>query len=77
MKWVESANSNNLKEYQELKVHSRCTDKVHEYWWEAKEEEAERLHEAAVKLGHGGSLLKDLKLLRCRKMLKANSMLLT
>ena len=34
---------------------------------EAKAEEAEKLHEAAVRLGCGGSLLKDLKLLCSRQ----------
>ena len=34
------------------------------------------MHEAAVSLGHGGSLLKDLKLLKHRQKLKADSVLL-
>ena len=40
-------------------------------------EEAEKLHEAAVKLGRGGSLLKDLKLLCSRQKLKASTSLLS
>ena len=64
MRWVKSPGNVSLKqEYQKLKVQSKkCADKAREEWWEAKAEEAERLHEAAVRLGHVGSLLKDLKL---------------
>ena len=57
-------------------VSRKCADKAHEEWWEAKAEEVERLHEAAVRLGHGGSLLKDLRLLRCEQKLRADSKLL-
>ena len=42
---------------------------------QGKAEEAEKLHEAAVRLGHGGSLLKDLKLLFSRQKLKARTSL--
>ena len=77
MRWVKSPSSSHLEEYQELKVLSRrCADKACEVWWEARAEEAEKLHEAAVRQGHGGSLLRELKLLRCRQKLKADSMLL-
>ena len=56
-----------------MKVLSRrCADKAREAWWEAKAEEPERLHEIAVRLGHGGSLLKDLKILKSRQKLKAD-----
>ena len=66
------------KEYQKWKVQSRkCTDKAREEWWEAKAEEAEKLHEAAGRLGCGGSLLKDLKLLCSRQKLKASTSLLS
>ena len=34
------------------------------------------MHETVVRLGHGGSLVKDLKLLKSRKELKADLMLL-
>ena len=51
-------------QYQQLKTQSRkAADEAREAWWEAKAEEAERLHEAAVRHGRGGSLLKDLRLL--------------
>ena len=53
----------------------KCVDRACEDWWEAKAAEAERVHEVTMSLGHGGSLLKDLKLLRCRQMLKADTML--
>ena len=40
-----------------MKVWSRrCADKVSGEWWEAKTEEAERLHEASVRLEHDRSL---------------------
>ena len=53
----------------------RCADKAHEDWCMRGQGRGDG--EAAVKLGYGGSLLKDMKLLRCRQMLKPNSMLLT
>lgn len=63
------------QEYQKLKVQSRkCADKAREEWWEVKAEEAVKLHEAAVRLGHGGSLLKDLRLVQ---KLKASTSLLS
>ena len=66
------------QEYQKWKVKSRkCAEKAREEWWEAKAEEAEKLHEAAVRLGRGGSLLKDLKLLCSRQKLKASTSLLS
>ena len=40
---------------------------------EAKAGEAEKLHEAAVKHGKDGSLLKDLKLIQWRKKLRAST----
>ena len=62
--------------YQELKVLSRkCADRPREEWWEAKAAEAQWLHEIAVSLGRGGSLLKDLNLLRCKQNLKADTAL--
>ena len=77
-RWVKSPESERLKgEYQQLKMMSRkCAEKAHEEWWEAKAEEAERLHEAAVKLGHGGSLLRDLRLLRNEQKLRTDMELL-
>ena len=79
MRCVKSPGNVSLKqEYQKWKVQSsKCTDKAGEEWWEAKAEEAEKLHEAAVALGHGGSLLKDLKLLCSRQKLKASTPLLS
>ena len=63
------------QEYQKLKVQSRkWVDKAREEWWEVKAEEAVKLHEAAVRLGHGGSLLKDLRLVQ---KLKASTSLLS
>ena len=78
VKWVKVLGSERLKrKHQQLKVVSRkCVDKACEEWLVAKAEEAERLHEAAVRLGHGGSLLKDLRLLRCGQKLSADSKLL-
>ena len=56
-----------------LKAESRrCADKAQEEWWETKAAEAERLHESAVRLGHGGSLLKDLRLLQRSQKLKSD-----
>lgn len=79
MRYMKSAEIDTLKqEYQKWKVQSRkCKDKAREKWWEAKAEEAEKLHEAAVRLGRGGSLLKDLKLLCSRQKLKASTSLLS
>ena len=79
MRCVKSPGNVSLKqEYQKWKVQSRkCADKAREEWWEAKAEEAEKLHEAAVRLGRGGSLLKDLKLLCSRQKLKASTSLLS
>ena len=56
MRRVKSPASQRLRrEYQQLKVASRKrADKAHEEWWETKVKEAERLHEAVVRLGHGG-----------------------
>ena len=77
MRWVKSPSKSTLEDYRGLKVLSwRCVDKAREDWWEAKVEEAERLHETAVRLGHGGSLPKDLKFLKSRQKIKADSMLL-
>ena len=79
MRCVKSPGNDSLKqEYQKWKVQSRkCADKAKEEWWEAKAEEAEKLLEAAVRLGCGGSLLKDLKLLCSRQKLKASTPLLS
>ena len=54
----------------------RCADKAHEVWWKEREEEAEILHDAAVRLKYGGSLLNDVKLLKSRQNLNADSRLL-
>ena len=64
MRWVKKPGDTLLKvRYQQLKVQSRkVADEAREAWWEAKAEEAEKLHEAAVRHGRGGSLLKDLRL---------------
>ena len=43
-----------------------------EEWWEAKAVEAEQRHELAVRLGRGGSLLKDLRLLQRSQKLKGD-----
>ena len=79
MRCLKSPGNDSLKqEYQKWRVQSRkCADKAREEWWEAKAEEAEKLHEAAVRLGRGGSLLKDLKLLCSRQKLKASTPLLS
>ena len=61
------------QQYMLLKAESRrCADKAREEWWEAKAAEAERLHESAVRLGRGGSLLKDLRLLQRSQKLKSD-----
>ena len=61
------------QQYMLLKAESgRCADKAQEEWWEAKAAEAERLHESAVRLGRGGSLLKDLRLLQRSQKLKSD-----
>jgi len=79
MSWAKSPGNCELKEaYQVLKVQSRkCADKAREEWWEAKAVEAEELHEAAVRKGHGGSLVKDLKLLKDKQKLNACTSLLS
>ena len=51
----------------------RFADKTDENLSETK---AERLHEAAMGLGHGGSMLKVLNLLKSTLKLKADSVLL-
>ena len=68
MRWQKSPDNEDLRQgYQQLKKLSRkCADKAREEWWEGKAEQAEKLCEAAVRLGRGGSLLKDLRLLQKR-----------
>ena len=64
MRWAKKPGDTLLKvQYQQLKVQSRkVADEAREAWREAKAEEAEKLYEAAVRHGRGGSLLKDLRL---------------
>ena len=63
--------------YQHLKAQSRkIADEAREAWWEAKAEEAEKLHEAAVRHGRGGSLLKDLRLIQWGQKLGSSTALL-
>lgn len=77
MRWPKSPDSECLRQqYLLLKVQSRrCADKAREECWERKAEQAEQLHETAVRLGLGGSLLKDLQLLQRSQKLRANSTL--
>ena len=79
MRWVKKPGDVLLKaQYQQLKAQSRkAADEAREAWWEAKAEEADRLHEAAVRHGRGGSLLKDLRLLQRGQKLRASTALLT
>ena len=66
------------QEYQKWKVQSRkCTDKAREEWWEAKAEEAEKLHEAAVRLGCGGSAEKLETAMQQAETVKASISLLS
>ena len=78
LRWVKKPGDTILKaQYQQLKTQSRkAADEAREAWWEAKAEEAERLHEAAVRHGRGGSLLKDLRLLQWGQKLRASTALL-
>ena len=63
-------------QYALLKAESRrCADEAREKWWEDKVVRAEELHDEAVKRGHGGSLLKDLRLLQRSQKLKADTTL--
>ena len=77
MQWQKLPNNESMKhQYHLLKMQSKqCVDKAREEWWEDKAEQAEHLHEAAVKLGRGGSLLKDLRLLQRSQKLRANTTL--
>ena len=77
MRWIKSPGNDTLKqEYQRFKVQSRkCVDMTKEKWWEAKAEKAEQRYVMVVRLGHGGSILKDLRLLKFRQKLKVNSFL--
>ena len=64
-------------QYQQLKAQSRkAADEAREVWWEDKAEEAERLHEAAVRHGRGGSLLKDVRLKQWGQKLRASTAIL-
>ena len=66
MKWVKKPDDTLLKApYQQKKAQSRkAADEACKAWWEAKEEEAEKLHEVAVRHERGGSLLKDLRFMQ-------------
>ena len=79
MRWQKSPGNESLRQqYHRLKVQSRqCADNAREEWWESKAEEAEKLHESAVRLGRGGSLLTDLRLLKRSQKLKAEATLCT
>ena len=61
-------------QYQQLKHSRKAADEAREVWWEAKAEDAEKLH--AVRHGRGGSLLRDLKLIQWRQKLRASTALL-
>ena len=76
IRWQKSPDNEDLGQgYQQLnKLSRKCADKAREEWWEGKVEQAEKLCEAAVRLGRGGSLLKDLRLLQKRQ--KADTTLL-
>ena len=77
LKWAKKPDDTLLKtQYQQLKAQSRkAADEAREVWWEAKAEEAEKLHEAAVRHGRGGYLLRDLKLMQWRQKLRASTAL--
>ena len=78
MRWMKSPDDESLRQrYQLLKRQSRqSVNKAREEWWENKAAQAEKLHESAVRLGRGGSLLKDLRLLQKSQKLKADTALL-
>ena len=78
MRWAKKPGDALLKVwYQHLKAQSRkVADEAREAWWEAKTEEAEKLHEAAVRHGRGGSLLKDLRLIQWGQKLRSSTALL-
>ena len=77
MRWAKKPGDALLKvQYQHLKAQSRkVADDAREAWWEAKAEEAEKLHEAAVRHGRGGSLLKDLRLIQWGQKLRSSTAL--
>ena len=77
MRWSKSPDNSSFKEqYMRLKDLSRkCADKARDEWWEAKAVEAEEMHERAIKNGSGGSLVRDLKLLKNKQNLKTNTAL--
>ena len=66
MKCQKSPEDSSLRhQYILLKAESRrCADEAREKWLEDKVVRAEGLHDEAVKRVHGGSLLKDLRLLQ-------------
>ena len=68
LKWAKKPDDSLLKaQYQQLKAESRkAANEACELGWEAKAEEAEKLHKAAARHGRGGSLLRDLKLAQWR-----------
>ena len=61
MRWMKSPDNESLRQrYQLLKRQSsQSADNAREEWWESKAEQAEKLHESAVRMECGGSLLKD------------------
>ena len=77
MRWQKFPGDDALRlHYHQLKAQSReVADKAREEWWERKAAHAERLYESAVRLGRGGSLLKDLRLLQQSQKLRAGSTL--
>ena len=82
MKWSKSPDNSHpmsfKEQYMRLKDLSRkCADKARDECWEAKAVEAEEMHERAVKNGSGGSLVRDLKLLKNKQNLKTNEALLS
>ena len=78
MRWIKVPDNTSLKEsYQQLKLQSRrVADEAREAWWRAKAEEAECRHEIAVLQGRGGSMLKDLCLLKRSQKLRVDTALL-
>ena len=78
MSWVKKLDDNLLKlQYQQLKAQCReASDEAREAWWEDNAEEAEKVYEAAVRNGRGGSLLKDLKFIQRGQNLRVSTALL-
>ena len=74
LKWAKKPDDTSLKvHYQRLKHKSRkAAVEACEQWWEAKAEEAEKLHVAAVRNNSGESLVRDLKLSQWRQKLRGS-----